>query len=58
MVKTIIKGNKCKQIECDKCGSLLEYTPNDEILTPTNYYRQDKYIVCPECGHHVYTVIN
>ena len=58
MVKVIKENYKTKQIVCENCGSLLEYTPQDEHKVETNYYRFDRYIICPVCNKKVYTFIN
>ena len=49
-----------KVITCRNCATVLEYTPSDEGGKRTNFdYLGDsdvvKYIVCPNCGHHVHT---
>lgn len=56
-VKVIEKPEK-KQVRCNYCKALLEYTSLDENITPTNYNRYDKYIICPKCMNRIYIVIH
>lgn len=61
MVKVI---EKCKELrtECDKCFSILEYSPREDVHKGTTYFttydfmsgeRNYKYIECPVCGRKV-----
>ena len=54
----IIEEHHGKRIKCDSCESILEYLPTDEHKRETNYHRYDKYIICPICGHEIYTLQN
>jgi hypothetical protein len=52
MMVRIVDDDGTKRTQCNRCGSILEYTPDDIQLVqlyencPTIY---DEYIICPYC---------
>ena len=62
MIKVLKAGTK-KKINCPDCGAYLSYDENEDVkidtvrTIPTNcvegYARQDKYIICPQCGFRI-----
>jgi len=48
-----------KEITCRKCGSRLQYTPNDEQRDYSSDYTGSKdyyhYVSCPKCANKVVT---
>jgi DNA-directed RNA polymerase subunit RPC12/RpoP len=57
VISTVPHPNVVKQTVCKKCGSTLEYTPNDVSKSRWTDYSGDinitSYIVCPNCTKEV-----
>lgn len=48
MVKVIKYGNK-RRVECEHCGSILEYERKDIQVVQTGMNEYEKQIKCPVC---------
>lgn len=53
MIKIIRQGSK-KKIECENCGALLQYEPED-IRERKGKVSWRRFIVCPQCEEEVIT---
>jgi DNA-directed RNA polymerase subunit RPC12/RpoP len=55
MIKILKKGNKIKKVECENCGSLLQYGDKDLRELPTwSSNEEKKYeIKCPYCSYYI-----
>lgn len=49
----VIREGKPEQVECKKCGSLLEYEPRDVESIQTHINEYGKYITCPVCKSEI-----
>lgn len=49
----VIRKGKPTELECNSCGSLLEYEPTD--VKQSEVYRNEsyKYVVCPICNSQI-----
>lgn len=57
VVSTVPHQSVVKQVVCKKCGSTLEYTPNDVVEQHWADYGGDmnvtRFIQCPTCQNEV-----